>query len=127
MVWHHRFCASVQELKELNEIRPTPTDLHNLFFQVLDKDEESPLVADSKAEDAMPSAPDVPAPEKEPVKETSDDVKVIPVEGADVTSEETVVVTPEETVVVTPESPKTEPTNLGDDGFMKVEQADTKR
>ncbi|GAQ90219.1 hypothetical protein KFL_006150010 [Klebsormidium nitens] len=89
------------------------------LIHVLDKDEESPLVADSKAEDVTPSAPAVPAPEKEPVKETSDDVKVIPVEGADVTPEETA-------VVVTPESPTSEPTNLGDDGFMKVEQSDTK-
>jgi next-to-BRCA1 protein 1 len=91
------------------------------LIHVLDQDEESPLVADSKAENSSPapSAPAVPAPEKEPVNETSDDVKVIPVRGADVTTEETA-------VVVTSESPKSEPTNLGDDGFMKVEQSDTK-
>lgn len=89
--------------------------------QVLNKDEESPLVADSKADDeaVKPSAPAEPFPMKEPEKSPLDDVKEIPVEGADAAAEETV-------VVVTPSSPKTEPTNLGDDGFMKVEQADTK-
>jgi next-to-BRCA1 protein 1 len=91
------------------------------LIHVLDKDEESPLVADSKADDeaVKPSAPAEPFPMKEPEKSPLDDVKEIPVEGADAAAEETV-------VVVTPSSPKTEPTNLGDDGFMKVEQADTK-